>query len=108
MHTSFADQLAGLDLAGFSIGPAPVSTSDFPVREAVVQTLEAVWSDLFAMMSGTALEADAEDLGWACVNIFHSSAERKLTYVDRASDAVTEIVDTSDGSENNTHELETK
>ena len=24
MHTSFADQLAGLDLAGFSIGPAPV------------------------------------------------------------------------------------
>ena len=32
MHTSFADQLAGLDLAGFSIGPAPVSTSDFPVR----------------------------------------------------------------------------
>jgi hypothetical protein len=47
MHTSFADQLAGLDLAGFSIGPAPVSTSDFPVREAVVQTLEAVWSDLF-------------------------------------------------------------
>ena len=47
MHTSFADQLAGLDLAGFSIGPAPVSTSDFPVREAVVQTLEAVWSDLY-------------------------------------------------------------
>ena len=70
MHTSFADQLAGLDLAGFSIGPAPVSTSDFPVREAVFQTLEAVWSDLFAMVSGTALEADAEDLGWAFVNIF--------------------------------------
>src|SRR3546814_1539875 len=68
MHTSFADQLAGLDLAGFSIGPAPVSTSDFPVREAVVQTLEADWSDLLAMMSGTAVEADAEELGWAFVN----------------------------------------
>jgi hypothetical protein len=74
MHTSFADQLAGLDLAGFSIGPAPVSPSDFPVHEAVVQTLEAVWSDLFRHVSGTALEADAEDLGWAFVNIFHRSA----------------------------------
>jgi hypothetical protein len=52
MHTSFSDQLAGLDLSGFSIGPAPVNTTDFPVREAVVQTLEAVWSDLFAMVSG--------------------------------------------------------
>ena len=62
MHTSFADQLAGLDLAGFSIGPAPLSTSDFPLGEAVVQTLEAVWSDLFALVTGTALEADAEDL----------------------------------------------
>ena len=86
MHTSFADQLAGLDLAGFSVGPAPLSTSDFPVREAVVQTLEAVWSDLFAMVSGTALEADAEDLGWAFVNIFHRSAERKSTALDRATD----------------------
>ena len=63
MHSSFSDQLAGLDLSGFSIGPAPVSTNDFPVHEAVVQTLEAVWSDLFAMVSGTALEADAEDRG---------------------------------------------
>src|SRR3546814_108579 len=108
MHTSFADQLAGLDLAGFSIGPAPVSTSDFPVREAVVQTLEAVWSDLFAMMSGTALEADAEDLGWAFVNIFHRSAERKSTSVDRATDEVRALIATADGSEVHTHELETQ
>ncbi len=50
MHTSFSDQLAGLDLAGFSIGPAPVTSTDFPVREAVVQTLEGVWSDLFARL----------------------------------------------------------
>ena len=41
MHTSFADQLTGLDLSGFSIGPAPVSTGDFPLREEVVQTLAA-------------------------------------------------------------------
>jgi hypothetical protein len=108
MHTPFADQLAGLDLAGFSIGPAPISTSDFPVREAVVQTLEAVWSDLFAMVSGTALEADAEDLGWAFVNIFHRSAERKSTALDRATDEVRALIATADGSEVHTHELETQ
>ena len=108
MHSSFSDQLAGLDLSGFSIGPAPVSTNDFPVHDAVVQTLEAVWSDLFAMVSGTALEADAEDLGWAFVNIFHRSATRKSTAVDRATDEVRALVATADGSEIHTHELETQ
>ena len=108
MHTSFADQLAGLDLAGFSIGPAPVTSTDFPERQAVVQTLEAVWSDLFAMISGTALEADAEDLGWAFVNIFHRSAARKSTALDRATDEVRALVATADGSEVQTHELETQ
>ena len=108
MHTSFADQLAGLDLAGFSIGPAPVSSTDFPTREAVVQTLEAVWSDLFALFSGTALEADAEDLGWAFVNLFHRSALRKSTALDRATDEVRALVATADGSEVHTSELETQ
>jgi len=108
MHTPFADQLAGLDLAGFSIGPAPVNTSDFPVREAAVQTLEAVWSDLFALVSGTALEADAEDLGWAFVNLFHRSATRKSNALDRATDEVRALVATADGSEIHTSELETQ
>ena len=108
MHSSFSDQLAGLDLSGFSIGPAPVSTNDFPVHDALVQTLEAVWSDLFAMVSGTALEADAEDLGWAFVNIFHRSATRKSTAVDRATDEVRALLATADGSEIHTHELETQ
>jgi hypothetical protein len=108
MHTSFADQLAGLDLAGFSIGPAPVTSTDFPERQAVAQTLEAVWSDLFAMISGTALEADAEDLGWAFVNIFQRSAARKSTALDRATDEVRALVATADGSEVQTHELETQ
>jgi len=108
MHSSFADQLAGLDLSGFAIGPAPVSCEDFPLRDAVVQTLEAVWSDLFAMISGTALETDAEDLGWAFVNIFHRSAARKSTALDRATDEVRALVATADGSEVLTHELETQ
>ena len=108
MHTTFADQLAGLDLAGFSIGPAPVTATDFPCRESVVQTLEAVWSDLFALVSGTALEADAEDLGWALVNVFHRSAQRKSTALDRATDEVRALIATADGSEIHNHELETQ
>ena len=108
MHTTFADQLAGLDLSGFTIGPAPVTTTDFPVREEVVQTLEAVWSELFAMIVGTALEADAEDLGWALVNVFHRSAARKSSALDRATDEVRALVATADGSEVHTHDLETQ
>ena len=108
MHTTFADQLAGLDLSGFTIGPAPVTTTDFPVREEVVQTLEAVWSELFAMLSGTALEADAEDIGWALVNVFHRSAARKSSALDRATDEVRALVATADGSEIQTHDLETQ
>lgn len=108
MNTSFADQLSGLDLAGFSIGPSPVSTSDFPSREAVIQTLEGVWSDLFALVSGTALETDAEDLGWAFVNLFHRSAQRKGSALDRATDEVRALVATADGSEVHTHDLETQ
>jgi hypothetical protein len=107
MHTSFANQLSGLDLSGFSIGPAPVSITDFPSREASQQTLEAVWSDLFALVTGTALEADAEDLGWAVVNLFHRSAERKSAALDRATDEVRALVATADGSEVHTDDLET-
>jgi hypothetical protein len=108
MHTSFAEQLAGLDLAGLSIRPAPVSASDFPLPDAVTQTLTAVWSDLFAMVSGTALEADAEDLGWAFVNIFHRAATRKASALDRATDEVRALLATADGSEIHSHELETE
>src|SRR3546814_12716485 len=75
---------------------------------AVVQTLEGVWSDLFALFSGTALEVDAEDLGWAFVNLFHRSAQRKSTSLDRATDEVRALVATADGSEIHTHELETQ
>ena len=108
MHTSFTDQLAGLDLSGFAIGPAPVTATDFPTTDAVVHTLEAVWSNFFAMISGTALETDAEDLGWAFVNIFHRSADRKSTTLDRATDEVRALIATADGSEIHTHELETQ
>jgi hypothetical protein len=108
MHTSFAEQLSQLDLSGFSVGPAPLSQTDFPTTEAVSQTLEALWSDLFALVTGSALEADAEDLGWAFVNIFHRSADRKSTALDRATDEIRALVATADGSEVHAHDLETQ
>ena len=49
MYDSFASQLAGLDLSGFSITPAPFNEADFPCEDAMAHTLGAVWSDLFAL-----------------------------------------------------------
>lgn len=106
MHSQFHDQLAGLDLSGFSIGRAPVGDADFPTTEQASQTLEAIWFDLFAMFSGTALEADAEDIGWAFVNLFHRSAQRKSSALDRASDEVRALLASADGSEVHTSDLE--
>jgi len=86
MYDSFASQLAGLDLSGFTIAPAPFNATDFPCEDAIDQTLAAVWSDLYAMFSDTALEADAEDIAWGLVNLFHRAASRKSAQLDRASD----------------------
>ena len=77
MYDSFASQLAGLDLSGFSITPAPFNEADFPCEDAMSHTLGAVWSDLFALFADTALEADAEDLAWGFVNLFHRAASRR-------------------------------
>jgi ATP-dependent exoDNAse (exonuclease V) alpha subunit len=76
MYDSFTAQLAGLDLAGFSFQPPPFNETDFPAEEASEQTLGAVWSDLFALFADTALEADAEDIAWGFVNLFHRAASR--------------------------------
>ena len=35
MYDSFASQLAGLDLSGFSITPAPFNEADFPCEDAM-------------------------------------------------------------------------
>jgi len=106
MQRSFSEQLAGLDLASFSIGPPPVTSTDYPSADAVSQTLTGVWSDLFAMLVDTALEADAEDLGWGLVNLFHRAAERKSNAVDRATDEVRALLAGTDGSEVVTRDLE--
>ncbi|WPZ03203.1 DUF2493 domain-containing protein [Blastomonas marina] len=106
MYDSFIDQLSGLDLSGLSIRPAPFNETDFPCEDAIEQTLGAVWSDLFAMFSDTALEADAEDIAWGFVNLFHRAASRKSSRLDRASDEIRALLASADGSEVHTSNLE--
>lgn len=106
MYDSFTSQLAGLDLSGFSISPAPFNLNDFPSDDALAQTLGAVWSDLFAMFADTALEADAEDLAWGVVNLFHRAASRKSAQLDRASDEIRVLLTSADGSEVHSSNLE--
>lgn len=106
MYDSFTSQLAGLELAGFSVAPVPFDQTDFPCEEAVEQTLGAVWSDLFALLVDTALEADAEDLAWGFVNLFHRAASRKSSQLDRASDEIRALLASADGSEVHSSSLE--
>ena len=106
MYDSFTHQLAGLDLTGLTIKPAPFDPSDFPNEKAVEQTIAAVWSDMFVMFSGTSLEADAEDVAWGFVNLFHRAASRKASQLDRASDEVRALLAAADGSEVHSSKLE--
>jgi hypothetical protein len=106
MYDNLASQLAGLDPSGFSIAPAPCDNTDFPSESASQQVLEAVWSDLFALFADTALEADAEDLAWGFVNLFHRAATRKSSQLDRASDEIRSLISSADGSEVHSSKLE--
>ena len=106
MYDSFIGQLAGLDLSGLTIAPAPLGHADFPSDEASQQTIAAVWSDLFALFADTALEADAEDIAWGVVNLFHRAATRKAGQLDRASDEIRLLLASADGSEIHTSNLE--
>lgn len=106
MYDSFIAQLAGLDLAGLSIAPAPFNQTDFPTEPAAEQTIAAVWSDLFALFADTALEADAEDIAWGFVNLFHRAASRKSGQLDRASDEIRVLLTSADGSEVHSSNLE--
>jgi len=106
MYDSFTHQLAGLDLSGLTIAPAPFTPADFPCDQAVEQTLAGVWSDLFALFADTALEADAEDVAWGFVNLFHRASSRKSAQLDRASDEIRALLSSADGSEVHSGNLE--
>ncbi|HEX5184981.1 MAG TPA: DUF2493 domain-containing protein [Allosphingosinicella sp.] len=106
-HTSLAAQLAQLELGHLSIersiGAAP---TELPDSEAVEQTLAAIWSDLFALFPETALEADAEEIAWGLVNLFHRAAAKRGAQIDRATDEIRGLLASADGSEVHSTELE--
>jgi len=109
MHTTFAAQLAQLELGHLKverIGHA--GPSDPPDPEAVTQTLGAIWSDLFALFPDTALEDDAEELAWGIVNLFHRAAAKRSAQIDRATDEIRCLLASADGSEIHTNDLETQ
>jgi hypothetical protein len=109
MHTTLAAQLAQLELGHLRIeridsrGPA-----EPPDSEAVEQTLAGIWSDLFALFPGTALEEDAEEIAWGLVNLFHRAAGKRSTQIDRATDEIRCLLASADGSEVHSTELETQ
>ena len=109
MHTSLAAQLAQLELGHLSIQTMPSTQStELPPAEAVEQTLHAVWSDLFSLFPDTALEADAEELAWGFVNLFHRAAAKRSAAIDRATDEIRCLLASADGSEVHTSVLETQ
>jgi hypothetical protein len=107
MHTTFAAQLAQLELGQLTIQRGGGDgIAELPDTEAVEQTLAAVWSELLALFPETALEEDAEEIAWALVNIFHRAAAKRSRQVDRATDEIRCLLASADGSEVHTSELE--
>ena len=107
MRTTLAAQLAQLELGALTIQPTPGSSStELPPDEAVEQTLAAVWSDLFQLFPGTALEDDAEEIAWAFVNLFHRAAAKRSAQIDRATDEIRCLLASNDGSEVHASQLE--
>jgi SLOG family YspA-like protein len=107
MRTTFAAQLAQLELGALTIQSTPADRStELPPDEALEQTLAAVWSDLFQLFPETALEGDAEEIAWAFVNLFHRAAAKRAAQIDRATDEIRCLIASNDGSEVQTSELE--
>ena len=107
MGTTLANQLATLELGHLSVQRPPSETScELPPDEAVEQTLQAVWSDLFTLFPDTALEEDAEEIGWGLVNLFHRAAAKRAAQIDRATDEIRCLLASADGSEVHASELE--
>jgi len=107
MPTTLAAQLAALELGHLTVSPAEAARGLAPpAAEAVSQTLAAVWSDLFALLSDTVLEPQAEELGWGFVNLFHRAATKASAQIDRATDEIRLLLANADGSEVHSGELE--
>lgn len=109
MHTALAAQLAALELGHLNIAAFDRAPCTDPVdAEAAEQTLVGIWSDLFALFPDTSLEDDAEELGWAFVNIFHRAALKRSGQLDRATDEIRCLITAGDGSEVHASQLESE
>jgi hypothetical protein len=109
MHTTFAAQLAALELGHLNIAALDRAPCIDPLDpDAVEQTLAAIWSDLFALFPDTALENDAEELAWGLVNLFHRAAAKRARQIDRATDEIRCLLASNDGSEVHSGNLETE
>jgi hypothetical protein len=107
MPTSLAAELAQLELGHLKIEQIDsTGSSELPDPDAIIQTLAAIWSDLFALFPVTALEEDAEEIAWGLVNLFHRAAGKRSAQVDRATDEIRCLLASADGSEVHTSELE--
>jgi hypothetical protein len=106
MQSSFSAHLARLNLGHLTVRRAETTSTDRPPDGAVEQTLGAIWSDLFALFPDTALEDDAEEIGWGLVNLFHRAAAKRSAQVDRATDEIRCLIASADGSEIHAVELE--
>jgi len=107
MQTSLAAQLAQLELGHMSIqAPPEAGATSLPGEESIAQTLDAIWSDLFALFPDTALAGDAEELAWGLVNLFHRAAQKRSAQIDRATDEIRCLIACADGSEVHSSRLE--
>ena len=108
MPSTLAAQLAALELGHLSVANRPHTdpSLEAPDPDAVDQTLAGVWSDLFALLTDTNLEPEAEELAWGFVNLFHRAAAKKSAQIDRATDEIRVLLATADGSEVHTGDLE--
>lgn len=108
MPSTLAAQLAALELGHLSVANRPLNdlSLEAPDPDAITQTLAGVWSDLFALLTDTNLEPEAEELAWGFVNLFHRAATKKSTAIDRATDEIRLLVASGDGSEVHASDLE--
>lgn len=98
MTRTILEQLEGLNLDQMQIGAAP-AVDEMPDEDAVAHAITAAWSEITGLLTGTALEQAASDIGWGLVNAFHRAAEREEKRLDTATDRIRLLLAEQDGSE---------
>lgn len=98
MTRTILEQLEGLNLDQMQIGAAP-AVDEVPDEDAVAHAITAAWSEITGLLTGTALEQAASDIGWGLVNAFHRAAEREEKRLDTATDRIRLLLAEQDGSE---------